>query len=86
VRAVEGAGRPGGETMPAMSREECRYALLTELDRAVSHRLIVGQPGVNFARAIRELVLIEDSLVDRINAMLISRRDEWASEPEPEPS
>jgi hypothetical protein len=72
--------------MPVMSREECRHALLTELDRAASHPWVIGQQGLMFARALRELVIGDDSLVDRINAVLVSRRDEWASEPEPEPS
>lgn len=72
--------------MPVMSREECRHALLSEFDRAASHSWVVGPQGTAFARAIRELVLTDDSLVDRINAVLVSRRDEWASEPEREPS
>jgi hypothetical protein len=69
-----------------VSREELRHQLLLELDKAASHPWVVGQQGTAFARAIRELVLTDDSLVDRINAVLVSRRDEWASEPEPEPS
>jgi hypothetical protein len=60
-----------------MSREELRHQLLGEFDKAASHPWVVGQQGTAFARAIRELVLIEDSIVDRINAMLVSRRKEW---------
>jgi hypothetical protein len=56
-----------------MSREECRHSLLSELDRAAAHPWVIGQQGVSFAKALRELVITDDSLVDRINAVVHAR-------------
>lgn len=58
----------------AMSREECRHAILSQLDRAASHPWVIGQQALELTKAVREIVVTDDGIVDRINALMLSRR------------
>lgn len=59
-----------------MTREELRYQLLSDIDRALTHTWVLSQNDQKLLRAVRQVIVTDDSVVDKVNQALLTVKDE----------